>query len=106
MTSSVSSKVLVVHCKKVKYDVYIGRAMPGMAGSPFANPFKIGEDGTRDEVLKKYEAYIRSRPDLLELLPSLEGKVLGCWCAPKKCHGDILVKLINELKVEQKFFIF
>ena len=56
--------------------------MPGMAGSPFANPFKIGEDGTRDEVLKKYEAYIRARPDLLELLPTLKGKVLGCWCAP------------------------
>jgi hypothetical protein len=80
--------------------------MPGKAGSPFANPFKIGVDGTRDEVIKKYEDYIRSRPDLLELIPSLEGKVLGCWCKPKRCHGDVLVKLINELKIENKFFIF
>ena len=26
-------------------------------------------------------------------LHELEGKTLGCWCKPEKCHGDILIKL-------------
>jgi hypothetical protein len=69
--------------------------------SEWANPFKVGKDGNIDEVLVKYEKYIRSRSDLLESLSELKGKRLGCWCRGKgedKCHGDILVKLINELK--------
>lgn len=96
----------VVNCKYVEYDVYIGRAMPGKDCSPFANPFKIGVDGTRAEVIEKYEVYIRSRPDLLALIPSLDGKVLGCWCKPKKCHGDVLIKILKELQIEEKFLIF
>jgi hypothetical protein len=27
---------------------------------------------------------------------SLKDKVLGCYCAPLPCHGDVLVKLANE----------
>ena len=26
----------------------------------------------------------------------LKGKTLGCFCAPKACHGDILLALANE----------
>ena len=81
----------VVNCKYSNYDVYIGRP------SVWGNPFKIDKDGTRAEVIKKYEAYIRSNNQLLVLLPSLKGKKLGCWCYPKFCHGDVLIKLINEL---------
>ncbi len=40
----------VVHCKRKTYDVYIGR--PGKWG----NPFEIGKDGNRAEVIEKYEA--------------------------------------------------
>ena len=82
----------VVHCKREPYDVYIGR--PGKWG----NPFTIGPDGTREEVIIKYEAYIRSKPELLAALPELKDKVLGCWCAPKACHGDVLMRLVSELK--------
>ena len=96
----------VVHCQHEKYDFYIGRAMPGKAGSPFANPFKIGKDGTRSEVIAKYEAYLRGRPDLLERILELDGKVLGCWCKPKDCHGDIIVKIIRELKLDKQFFSY
>ena len=82
----------VVHCKKEPYDVYIGRP------SKWGNPFIIGKDGTREEVIDKYEAYIMDRPDLIEALPELQGKVLGCWCKPKACHGDVLVRMIeNEI---------
>ncbi len=66
------------------------------------NPFKIGpkpqKDGDRDEVLMKYEMYIKSKLDnnMLELLRTLKGKNLGCWCAPEPCHGHILLKIIAE----------
>jgi len=79
--------------------VYIGR------GSKWGNPYHIGKDGTREEVIIKYEKYIRGRPELLADLPGLEGQVLGCYCKPKACHGDILVKLLRdkgELKDETK----
>lgn len=77
----------VVHCKKEKYDVYIGR--PGKWG----NPFTIGKDGTREEVIKKFKEYILNKPDLLKDLPELKGKTLACWCSPNACHGDILMEL-------------
>lgn len=79
----------VVHCKKESFDVYIGR--PGKWG----NPFVIGLDGTRREVVEKYRAYLMNSPDLLASLPELEGKTLGCWCAPLPCHGDVLAELAN-----------
>lgn len=81
----------VVHCKKEKFDIYIGRP------SIYGNPFEIGKDGTREEVIDKYEEWIKTQPDLLKNLPELKDKILGCWCAPKACHGDILIKLVNEL---------
>lgn len=80
----------VVHCKKEKYDVYIGRP------SPFGNPFVIGPDGDRDEVVRKYEEWLMSQPDLLSRLPELKGKILGCWCKPNACHGDVLAKLADN----------
>ena len=80
----------VVNLRTAKFDVYIGR------GSKWGNPFYIGKDGTREEVIDKYEKYIRNKPELLNALHELENKVLGCYCKPKACHGDILVKLIKE----------
>jgi hypothetical protein len=80
-------------------DIYIGRAMPRhrLKGSPFANPFKIGPDGTRDEVIAQYREYILSRPALIAMLPVLKGRRLACWCHPEACHGDVLVELIEGL---------
>jgi hypothetical protein len=81
----------VVHYKKKKYDVYIGRP------SKWGNPFVIGIDGTRSEVIEKYREWILTQPDLLNSLHELKGKTLGCWCAPKRCHGDILEEMANKL---------
>jgi hypothetical protein len=66
-------------------DVYIGRRMT-MGGwdlpqSKWANPFKIGKDGDKEEVLEKYKAYILGSP-LKNELEELRGKTLGCWCHP------------------------
>lgn len=82
----------VVHCKRAPYDVYIGRP------SPWGNPFKIGRDGDRDEVIAKYRAWIVQQPALMARLPELRGKVLGCWCSPDACHGDVLAELVNGLE--------
>lgn len=80
----------VVHCKKESYDVYIGRP------SKWGNPFTIGKDGTREEVVVKYKQWILQQPKLLESLHELKDKTLACWCAPQLCHGNVLVELINS----------
>ncbi len=85
------SHPLVVHIKN-KHDVFIGRP------SCWGNPFVIGEHGTRKEVIEKYRQWILTQPELLRKLPELKGKVLGCFCAPKACHGDVLAELANQEK--------
>ena len=81
----------VVHCKKSDFDVYVGRP------SKWGNPFEIGKDGTRSQVIQKYEDWIQTQPELMDALPELKGKILGCWCTPKPCHGEILKKLVDNL---------
>lgn len=85
---------LVVHCKRADYDRYVGRAA-GLRGR-WGNPFRIGPDGTREEVIEKYRSWLWEQlcagEVSLEELAGLAGKVLGCWCAPKACHGEVLVR--------------
>lgn len=88
-------KTLIVNVSKDSCDVYIGRASGNYKASKWANPFKIGPDGSREEVIKKYANWILSQPQLINSLSELEGKVLGCWCKPESCHGDVLVDLIR-----------
>lgn len=80
----------VVHCKRSPYDVYIGRP------SKWGNPFAVGYDGTREEVIQKYETWLRGQPALMAAVKSLRGLTLGCWCRPKMCHGDVLVRIAEE----------
>jgi len=92
-------KTKVVKIKKLgddSYDVYIGR--PSMWG----NPFRIGRDGSREEVIKKYETWIRTQTHLMKRLPTLEGQRLGCWCKPFPCHGDVLVRLIEKRRESEE----
>lgn len=82
----------VVHCKRKPYDVYIGRP------SKWGNPFVIGRDGTRKEVIEMYRTWIWLEPQTRlreEARRQLRGKVLGCFCAPQACHGDILWEIAN-----------
>lgn len=75
----------VVHCKKAKHDVYIGR------GSIWGNPFVIGPDGDRQEVIDKFRKWLLTQPRLIARARlELRDSVLGCWCAPLACHGDVL----------------
>jgi hypothetical protein len=81
--------VRVVHCKREPFDVYIGRP------SKWGNPFAIGKDGSREDVIALYEEWMFGHPPLLSDLPEIRGKVLGCWCSPQACHGDVLLRLAN-----------
>ena len=81
------------------FDVYIGRrqwcAKEVFEASPWANPFSVTKWG-REGAIKRYEEKLLSRPELLARLPELKGKILACWCKPKACHGDVLLRLIEE----------
>jgi len=83
----------VVHCKRSAHDVYIGRP------SQWGNPFQIGRDGDRAQVIAKYEAWLLTQPSLLAQLPSLRGKTLACWCSPQACHGDVLARYADRAVV-------
>ncbi len=85
--SSVEPARLVVHCRRARFDFYIGRP------SKWGNPYIIGRDGDRDQVIDRYEEWLPAQPELMAALHELRGMVLGCWCAPRRCHGDPLARL-------------
>lgn len=87
--------------------LYIGRknSTYGLLESVFANPFVIGKDGDREEVIKKFEEYALTNPILMESLPQLDSyNFLGCWCLfpHDDCHGRVLLELREKQKLEQK----
>lgn len=87
----------VVHCNNDECDVYIGRP------SIWGNPFSEKDGDSRAEVIRKYKDWLLNDPeaeDVRQLLPTLEGKVLGCWCKPKACHGDVLAELADNKVLE------
>lgn len=96
-------KTKVVHCMKDKYDVDISRMSKW--GNPFTHkegtraPFIVN---SREEAIEQYREYILNKPELLDALPELKDKVLGCWCKPLACHGDVLIELIEERFPEEE----
>ncbi len=88
----------VVHCKREPFDVYIGR--PSIWGNPFSH--KAGTKAqflvsSREEAIAKYEQWLLGRPGMVALAKEvLRGQVLGCWCKPNACHGDVLARIANE----------
>jgi hypothetical protein len=89
-------KVLNKHHVGVPADaVYIGR------GSKSGNPFRIGRDGERVAVIAKYERWLAEQHHLLRALDELSGRDLACFCAPRSCHGDLLLRLANAAREER-----
>jgi hypothetical protein len=91
--------ILVVHCRRSHYDVLIDRS------TKWGNPFTHLRDrptlasflvSTRDEAIAAYETWLPTQAHLVDALPELRDKVLGCWCRPLACHGDVLIKLANK----------
>lgn len=92
------TRKLVVHCKREPYDVYIGR--PGPWGNPFSHLAKSKAEiqtSSREEAIACFKEWVMQQPELIARIKrELRGKVLGCWCAPKECHGDVLAEIANE----------
>lgn len=72
-----------------------------MRGTIYGNPFVIGKDGSRDEVIQKYRKWlwirIKEDYDFSEKIKDLYGRDLCCCCYPLPCHGDILLKAAEYL---------
>lgn len=93
----------VVHTKRDPDSIYIGR------GSALGNPFKMYSEADRDKVCDQYDEYFLSQlnsgdPDFMEELEFLvesayvNGYVkLGCFCAPRRCHGDTVKRFLNSV---------
>lgn len=100
---NLTNRKMVVHCKKEPFDVYIGR--PSKWGNPFSHKegtkaqFRVA---TREEAIQKFVEWIAQQDDLLADVHELKGKVLGCWCKPQACHGDVLAELAESMKEDDK----
>lgn len=73
---------------------------PVSGGNPFSHKentkaqFKVA---SRQESIERYEAWLLHNHALLEKAKrTLKGKILGCWCFPLPCHGDVLARVVNE----------
>jgi len=85
-----------------KDSIYIGR------GSILGNPFAIGVDGNRSEVINKYREYIKTEikaknPLVLMVLKSIkENSILVCYCKPSPCHGDVIKEVWAEVQGHER----
>jgi hypothetical protein len=69
--------------------------------SIFGNPFKIGVDGDRIQVIEKYREWFYKRiltdAKFRDRIHSLKGHVLGCWCVPELCHGMVIIEYLEGI---------
>lgn len=75
-------------------DVFIGRP------SKWGNPFIIGKDGNRKDVIEKYKVWFWKQENLIKDIVELKGKNLICYCSPMACHGDFLLEISNSIICE------
>jgi hypothetical protein len=75
--------------------VYIGR------GSKWGNPFRIGPEENRADVIAQHELWLANQHDLLRTLDELRGRDLVCFCAPLPRQGDLLIRLANASRDER-----
>jgi hypothetical protein len=93
----------VVNKYKEEYDVYIGR------GSIWGNPYvmKDNSDTARDTVIEQYRKHLinqlKTGEITIEQLRALDGKKLGCFCKPKNCHGDVIVRAVKWALTHDSF---
>jgi len=89
----------IVNIKSGKpYDIYCGR------GSIFGNPYEIGVDGTREQVIERYKKwfnFLLRDKRFVDELNKLKGKTLGCFCVPQKCHCEVIIEYLNKIKIEE-----
>ena len=81
----------------LRFDVYIGRGHGH--GGYFGNPYRLRLGERRGMTLDRYRTYFYDRittdSEFRERVLALKGKVLGCFCHPQPCHGDIIIEWLN-----------
>ena len=71
--------------------VFVGRP------TKWGNPFKMHDEKDRASVCERFEAYMASNPELCaDAKRELKGRHLICFCAPRQCHADTLLRIANE----------
>jgi hypothetical protein len=89
---NIRNRAVLERAKKTGRYRYIGR------GSVFGNRNRISDGLSRDQVIEMYRSDVRNSEDLQELIRRLPANaILGCWCAPEKCHGDVIMEMWREL---------
>jgi hypothetical protein len=93
-------KTRVVNRRKEPFDVYIGRPSPW--GNPFSHVSHMGGTlakfnvANRAEAIARFREWFLAQPELVERARrELRGKVLGCWCKPATCHGDVIAEIVD-----------
>lgn len=78
--------------------IYIGRP------SIYGNPFVLTKEEDRDAVLERYHDWfyekVESDPEFRNRILELRGHDLACWCAPRKCHGDVIIEWLETVCVD------
>jgi hypothetical protein len=88
--------VVKINSKRNNFTLYIGREFGGLPQSKWHNPYHAWMHSMIG-CIKLYENDIRDNEELMAAIPELSDQVLGCWCYPEACHGDVLVKIYKEV---------
>jgi hypothetical protein len=89
---------LIGHVNDGTEGIYVGRMRRSTGQfNPLGNPFRVGEDGTREEVIEKFRVWLREqcskhRHVWIPMLAALYQERLICHCFPLPCHAEILIE--------------
>jgi hypothetical protein len=94
----VTSGPKVVHCKRAPAGSFHYCGRPDPLGNPF--PLKDPKDPVqRAACLAKYETWfqrqIEHSYEFRAAVESVRGQDLGCWCAPRDCHCDTILRWLS-----------
>lgn len=105
--------IRVINRYKEPEDIYIGR------GSPLGNPYPIGDNTTREQVIEKYKDYLmdqisKGNQSIINALNNIKTQSaykevkLGCFCKPKSCHGDVIKDYLEQspINTQKKVYAF
>lgn len=96
-------RTTVVNIRYLPYDIYCGRAGKGQSGT-WGNPYT---QGSRQQVIERYRDYLLGNQRLMDMVHTLKGKTLGCFCAPRGarltcndvpyiCHAQVLAEVADH----------
>ena len=109
MTKQIPTEIKVINIKNYENSDYIYIGRPSKYGNPYSSKetnIAVNVE-SKEESLCRYEEHIDENPKLIDdIIKEMNtGKIskLGCWCSPKKCHGDIIAKKINDRKYKSLF---